>query len=366
MAKNKKLYKNAIVEKRNILNEVRKNHMSLQELRFFSIYLSKINARNINTRLVQFPLVEFQKIMGFQDLNIIQIRESFTKLLQQVVTVPNENGGFSAFQLFKECTLDRNNLGDWIVTIDAHDKALPLMFDFKNRYFTYELWNALRLRSTNQIRMYEILKQYEKLGKRELPVQELRELLGIMPNEYSGRTGWTDFKKKVLDSCQQALRENTDICYTYEKGKSGVGGKWLTIVFHIFKNNDYLDQLTLDDFIDMQPEASLPNTSNVAKTDWETVYGSKDLTILAEACEYEFDKQQMELIANVLTRIHIPKDKNTDSLTWGRHLYLCEKYAVLNVKASEKLANGDKINNRFKYFLGMLKNDTYQSTAYTD
>ena len=42
------------------------------------------------------------------------------------------------------------------------------MFDFKDRYFKYELWNALRLKAPSQIRMYEILKQYENIGKREI------------------------------------------------------------------------------------------------------------------------------------------------------------------------------------------------------
>ena len=46
------------------------------------------------------------------------------------------------------------------------------MFDFKDRYFKYELWNALRLKSANQIRMYEILKQYETIGKREIKVDK--------------------------------------------------------------------------------------------------------------------------------------------------------------------------------------------------
>ena len=50
-----------IVEKRNILNEVRRTSMSLQELRLFSIYLTKINARDIKTRLVRFKLSDFQK-----------------------------------------------------------------------------------------------------------------------------------------------------------------------------------------------------------------------------------------------------------------------------------------------------------------
>lgn len=37
------LFEKAIVQKQNILNEIRSNNLTLQELRFFSIYLSKIN-----------------------------------------------------------------------------------------------------------------------------------------------------------------------------------------------------------------------------------------------------------------------------------------------------------------------------------
>ena len=95
--KKESLFNTAIVQKRNVLNELRRNSMSLQELRFFSIYLSKINSRDISTRVVRFPLEDFKRIMEFQTLNLTQLRESFTRLLQQVVSVPNENGrGFSS------------------------------------------------------------------------------------------------------------------------------------------------------------------------------------------------------------------------------------------------------------------------------
>lgn len=228
------IYNKAIVEKRNVLNEIRSNNMTLQELRFFSIYLSKINPRDKATRKVKFPLSDFQRIMDIgTDMNIPHFKLTVRRILQQVVEVPNEKGaGYTAFQLFKEAVVEKDENNEWYVEIDAHDKALPLMFDFKNRYFKYELWNALRLKSSNQVRMYEILKQYEKIGRRELTIVELRELLGIAKNEYER---WNNFKVRVLDSCQQALRETTDISYTYERGKAGKGGKWLTIVFHIKK-----------------------------------------------------------------------------------------------------------------------------------
>ena len=88
----KNLYPRAVVEKRNVLNELRANNMTVQELRFFSIYLSKINPYDINTRRVRFLIEDFQKIMGFGKLNVGQLCASTDRLLCKIVHVPDENG----------------------------------------------------------------------------------------------------------------------------------------------------------------------------------------------------------------------------------------------------------------------------------
>jgi plasmid replication initiation protein len=147
--------------------------MLLQELRFFSIYLAKINSNDLATRVVRFPLEDFRKIMDFDRLNLQLLKETANSLLQKIVHIPTESGGFIAFQLFKECVVEKDANGEWYVEIDAHDKALPLMFEFKEKYFSYKLWNALNLKSKNQLRMFEILKQYEKKGERTLLLEEL-------------------------------------------------------------------------------------------------------------------------------------------------------------------------------------------------
>lgn len=249
------VFETAIVEKRNVLNELRATNLSLQELRFFSIYLSKINPRDESTRIVKFPLADFQRIMNFDKLNIQQMKDSADGILGKKVFIPLESGGFEGIVLFDKCKVDKNELGDWYVEISASSAATPFMFDFKERYFKYALWNALRLKSPNQIRMYEILKQYETLGKREITVKDLRELLGIAENEYTSRTGWTDFKRGVLDSCQRALKETTDICYTYERGRTGAGGKWISIIFTIHKNEPTNKQMSIfEGFEEYLPE----------------------------------------------------------------------------------------------------------------
>ena len=53
-------------------------------------------------------------------------------------------------------------------------------------------------------------------------------------------------------------------------------------------------------------------------------------------------------------------------MEWGRVFYLQEKYTALNAEDSKKKKNGDPpIQNRFKYFLRMLEEDTFHPAAYT-
>ncbi len=363
------LFKKAIVQKRNVLNELRSNSMSLQELRFFSIYLSKINPRDVSSRVVRFPLDDFRRIMELgTDMNLTHFRLTIRHILQQVVEVPNENGhGYKAFQLFKQAEITKDQNGEWYVEFDAHDKALPLMFEFKSKYFKYELWNALRLKSPNQVRMYEILKQYEKLGRRELTVTELRELLGIGKTEYADRTGWSNFKKKVLDSCQQALKDTTDICYTYERGKVGAGGKWLSIVFHIMKNTEYIDQLTLTEFVAQQPEPK-PMNFDMVDNGQLSLFGAQDdeepeepmgwttmADVVMDATSGAFTKAECEDIANHLVRVSPYVLPHNDSREL--QIYDAARDLFLKLKREEerKAKQGDQISNRCSYLIGMIK-----------
>ena len=233
------LRNNALIYKRNELNELRANNFTLQELRFFSIYLSKIDHRDISTRKVRFSLEDFKNIMEYKEMNIPRLKETSKSITKKSVNIPLESGGFSEIVLFDEFTVDKDNNGEWFVQISASNAALPFMFDFKNRYFKYELWNALRLSAPSHIRMYELLKQYESIGKREIRVDDLQEMLGTSYNR------WERFKKSVLDSSQQALRETTDISFTYERGKTGTGGKWISIIFHISQNEPINKQMVL-------------------------------------------------------------------------------------------------------------------------
>lgn len=322
--------KKYIIEKQNILNEMRSNNMTLQEIRFLSIYLSKINARDISTRKVTFSIEDFQKLMELKgNLNIQHFQIITNRLLSKVVNVPTERGGYVGFQLFKKCTVDQDEYGKWFVEIDAHDEALTLIFDFKTRYFTYQLWNALRLKSTNQVRMYEILKQYEKIGVREISLVDLRKLLGINSKEYPR---WSDFKIRVIDSCQQALLESTDIKFTYEPIKKGRGGKITALKFTIEKNDKYIDKLTLDEYLEQQPLLEIECEDEKNEDNTQTMIFKNDrVAFLSDACDDEFSEEQIEVLLSVLSEKQFD-GKSLSERELQKYNYLSRKYKEMNMR----------------------------------
>jgi hypothetical protein len=325
------------ITKSNFLNEMRYTSMNLQEIRFLNIYLAKINPQKPETRKVIFSLDDFRKVMNLGRLNIDNLKLNTKKLLQNVVTLSLPHGGYSQFQLFKECELTQDESGNWCVAIDAHDKALPYFFELKRNFFSYELWNMLRLNSPNQQRMYEILKQHQKQGEWTYSYKELRELLFISSDEY---LLFNNFKERVLNACQKALKEITDICYEYELIKKGRNIEKIKFIIH--QNKDYYGQITFDEFIESQ---SVPEVDGEL---YEINFENEKLEFLADACNNEFSESEMQLLYDLILQI-ISFGDNADI---ERYHYLQRKYNELVYRAEKT-----KINSRFGYLKSIIQAD---------
>ena len=328
--------KNYLVEKLNLLNEFRPDDMSLQELRFFSIYLSKINARDPDSRVVRFSREEFMKVVGAEALNIDYLHMITDSLLRKIIRIP-EAGGITKFQLFKRCRIEKDDNNEWFFDLNAHDESLPLMFEFKEKYFTYELGNIVFLKSVNQFRMYEILKQYEYIGERTIPLEELRELLGVKKEEY---TRFGNFRAEVLDVCQQALSMSTDITFKYKtiRGK-GNGGKINAIKFTIEKNENFTCTNSSP-----EPAEAVPNPEPTGN------FVSDRLEFLRDACNDEFDMLEISVLYNVVNQIVPARPKETveDHLR-NMYDYLKHRYEEFLISAAKS-----NIKHRFKYFKKIL------------
>jgi plasmid replication initiation protein len=80
------------------------------------------------------------------------------------------------------------------------------------------------------IRIYDLLKQYETIGKRKMEVQKLKELLDVS-DKYAL---YGSFKQKIILEAQKRLSESADIKFDFEEIKQG---KAVTeLVFYIRPN----------------------------------------------------------------------------------------------------------------------------------
>lgn len=226
--------KDFCVEKSNVLVELKNVNMTLQELRFLSIYLAKINARDVSTRCVRFTVSEFSDIMNLGRVNIKYLQDTTNRLLGRVVNIPNVSGGYVGFPLFKKVNVFFDVI--WYIDIDCSDDALPYFFNLADSgYISYKLYNVLSLKSVHQIKLYELLKKYLNIGKFEVSVSDLHSYLNLSKS-YLNRL--ERLKTCILDDSSTALSTYTDICFDYDCGQRGSRGKWLTIVFHIYSNNN--------------------------------------------------------------------------------------------------------------------------------
>lgn len=242
------LKKDYLVFKNNMLNEMRGGDFTQVEYRLFCIYLSRINPNVPETNKIRFSLEEYGKIMELSRVRSEVLKEQAKRIVRKSITIQRNDGGFSERALFISFDLVQDENGIWQVDLKAHPDLMPYLFENKKRFFQYKLYNTIYLASFNQMRLYELLKQYEKIGKRTISLVDLKEYLGLEKNQYQE---WRDLREKIIKVAQKAIGEKTDISFTYKAITKVISGKRRTVAveFIISKNEHFHDQLQLEEFL---------------------------------------------------------------------------------------------------------------------
>ncbi len=343
------------VKKSNVLNELRNANTTMAEYRLFCVYLAHLPMNTEDNKVV-FSLAEYARISGLDRPRYIDIKEQAQNIVGTTATLPNEDGGFSVYSLFLDFKLYKED-EQWMVSLECNPKLAPMIREQRGRFLRYKLYNTIYLKSYNQQRIYELLKQYEKIGERIIDLQDLREFLSVSKDEYPV---WGVFARDVLKVAQRALKKNTDICFDFEPVKKG---RKVTAVKFIIKSNDgYVDQLHIDDFLppteiecedgrEFEVIAAQPYDPVLFRGP-EHEYSEPYLRFLAEACDYEFDEPDMREI-QLLLKDKVPSviSLSVSDNQLRNYEFLQKAYAALNAQAKR-----DDIADRFKYIKGILRN----------
>ena len=196
------------------------------ELKIFSRIILAIRD-DPKSNIFEFKVKELlEKFQGGID-NYAELKQIAKGMFKVVDLNPSEKT-FHLSAIFTDISTHEEG----IITFEVNPKIKPFLLDLTTNFTQYYFENIARLKSSFSIRIYELLKQYEKIGDRTIELEHLRYFLSIEETQYAR---FNDFKRFVLLVAYKELKEKTDICFEFEEIKKG--RKISKIKFIIFKNN---------------------------------------------------------------------------------------------------------------------------------
>lgn len=230
MTKNKKktLPNSLIVTQSNELVQAR-YILPVVEQRLVLMMISKIQPDDEDFKPYRIRVNELAEFLGVAKGSAYRECKKVTEnLLKRVLSIYESDGLLQTNWVSSAKYID----GTGIVNLSFDPLLKPYLLQLKSNFTSCKLEMLLSFKSQYTMRIYTLLKQYEKLKEREFELQQLRETLGLQQNLH---TEYRDFKRHVLLATQKELKEKADLYFEFDEIK--YGRKVGAIRFQIFVKN---------------------------------------------------------------------------------------------------------------------------------
>jgi plasmid replication initiation protein len=175
---------------------------------------SNIQPTDSDFKTYTLPIKEFTRLLGLKGSpKYKDLRDITKELMQKVFEIRINKKVIQVAWL----SFVAYNESEGTIDIRFDPFLRPYLLELKREFTSYKLENVVKLKSTYAIRIYELLKQYEKIQERTFLLKDLRKLLGaedIYP-------AYGNFKQRVLMPAQKELKAKTDISFKLEEIKNG-------------------------------------------------------------------------------------------------------------------------------------------------
>jgi plasmid replication initiation protein len=147
------------------------------------------------------------------------LREATDNLLQKVFYVPYEVENAIRERKYpiiimsdtmKEAKDEGARVKNEYVEVCIHPEMKPLLLQLKEKFTSYDIENITSLKSNYTLRIYEHLKQYERIGRRQLDIEYLKRIFEIT-TEYPL---FANFYQKIIDPAFHDINHFTDLTIT--------------------------------------------------------------------------------------------------------------------------------------------------------
>jgi plasmid replication initiation protein len=266
----KALTKDRYVVKSNDLIEAHYS-LNLTQQKIILILASFCNPKDSAFEEVKIDIITLFKLIGLEGKNYTYLKKITRSLNGCMIEFVKKDGkGLkqAPWMSYADYLDDEG-----IVAFKLNDAIRPFILQLNGHFTKYKRSSVIHLSSVYSIRIYELLMQYKKIGKRIFLIEDLRSILGI---DNGKLPRWVDFKRRVLDTAKLELAKKTDIKFEYTPIKSG--RSFVKVEFEIFDNNSKSKKISNELDVNLGEVININNSKNKPFDTLTTDYGSDNLT----------------------------------------------------------------------------------------
>lgn len=209
-----------------------KHSLNLRQIKLLKTIIASIDPKK------DYPIFFTVNIKDFADFanlgttalfrDIVDLLRDFTKKTLEVdITKSDGTPGIFVTHFIAGFTYFKGS-GKAELCIDP--RMIPFLTQLQGNFFRYKLPYILSLKSIYSIRIYELLKSYQRYKSMIFKVSQLRKILDV---EHKYPDYWM-FRKKTILAAQKELKAKTDIRFTFSEER--LGHSVHSIRFNIFPN----------------------------------------------------------------------------------------------------------------------------------
>ncbi len=302
----KKSSKNVIklIRKSNELVEARYK-FDIWETRVFTKMLTMVQRHDSDFQEYRIYLKEIVKDFQIENNKDAydRLRAGGYKLMSKIIkTIRDTDEGLmelaTPIVVGVQNPVDTKSEGAKFIDVSFHPEMKPFLLSLKSKFTIYDVRNILKLPSSYSIRIYELLKQYEKIGRRKFELQELKEIIGVIEEVDNNGNAYVlgkHYFEKRKDSRRDApnyefvLETYTEI--GEQKDKYQLNSKEKFISNLTFEVNSKEQIICTGFYSDVKPRGGISDSRNTKGTIRGIVFFSIDNVnkIIAEKTYSEFD-----------------------------------------------------------------------------
>lgn len=206
----------ALIVRHNKLIEAR-YETTLHQQRIMLWLISEIRPEDREFQKYRVTIKELARFIGIEkNKNIYHELAIATKGMVGCVIEIGEIGEGRLLQMGL-IRLVEYRYGEGFIDISVNPELLPYLIELKANFTTAYLRDLMAMRSVYSIRLYDLLNQYRKIGKRTLEVEEIKRIFKI-EEKY---TEYKNFKARVVVPAVKEIEARTDLLVSLIEKKTG-------------------------------------------------------------------------------------------------------------------------------------------------